>query len=1651
MYPERKTSSSNEEEADANFSEHTSAAVAAQSSEWIDDNRQTHEEGEEEQIISVHDRATHHLETDENFQELVEEVAQKRVNEILQQHSQNEKKKSDDEWNKNLALAMIQSRQQYDIDVQASKRAEQLGAEPLITPEVTTRQLCPPRLLALLPADMRSERTGTMPAMSSHQQATMTPSEAAILAHYYANNGTSGMYNTAPASAVSSVPSPVPSVGSGSGSGPSSLPPQSYVGFDSQLSEQWRQSKLVEPHLNGETPKDVTDFLDKVHHYIQQKGQLLVRQLLSGYQLDNWTYLANASENTAYTAANIPDEALVKAMYRFIRPVDAIAFKEKAATNTMPGTLDNPSHNYSFYYLRFNRQIEAYGDMASCLRILKMTEEDFCRIFVNGLAPYLKKEMLYKKLKTFGVLYKAAYDSVEETTRSLIQLRGIGMNINYAPVNEPRGHSAVQHSGSGSGSGSGNAGPQKRENNSAASYPAKRNRAADGSAGHSGSGPSGTGRPPLTPRPGQTCDNCGKSDHLLDTCPLVHNDARIKAAKAERAAKANRNPPPSKGMRHVKCYRVCVSEDVFSNQTKSGIAQCNAAVTSTSDVSFQHAHNIKISLDTCAEDTLVSLSLFRKMNMPLPAPTLLEIEGWDGKKVIKTAYKILLCLKLTNENSSKPYVFQIKCFALDMIQDMIMSRDDMDTFCVTQYLSAETLPFPYSTSWEQCPEEEDEEQYGPGIDFSSTSTAIDADTFAYQISDDFTKPRELKSLLIKYHKVFVPSRSAIKADPFYIQTIAGSDIPRQWPRNVPPATQAEIDKEVDRWLAEGICRESRSSVAFPVVTVRKPDGSMRLCVDYQGLNKWTVNIAHPLPRVMDQLKALKGKHFYAKVDLRWGFHQLEVREDSKHLTAFCTKKGLFEFNRLPFGLKNASSFFQMTVSNILRDIPQAQVFIDDIIIGADTEEEFLLVLEQVLKRLTERGVVLKAKKCIFGAKVIEYLGYLVDAHSMRLSERRVEAVTQYPKPKDAKSIKRFLGMASAFRETIKDYCIITIPLVELTKKGQPFIWADKQQEAFDILRESIAKRTKLFHISYEHPIILRTDASIEGVGAVLLQIVDGVEQIILYMSLRLSEIARRWSTIEQEAFAIFWEIMKLESYLLGHLFYLQTDHQNLLHMANSLTPKVVRWRLRLQEFDFQIVHIPGKTNIAADALSRCFIVTTRQLTGDELALETGFLACHNDVVGHHGVQRTKTLLRRQANSQWAALSNKKFVKQIQTFIDTCVTCQKHRVEQGENTPALGSTMRFEPFECIAFDTMGPFPEDQYGNKYIIVGIDMFTRTVELTARKDATAKSAAMSILEMVGRYGVPRMIQSDQGTQYVNDTIDALLEFFPSERRLTLPYRPQANGMVERSNQEVLKHLRAIVFDRRIKTEWSTVLPLVQRIMNSQIHSATGTSPLRLLYGDAITANRGLLTGWSDHGGDYNSGATVDMSEYLADLNQKLSDIVSASQLYQQKVVSKRLAKSPASPTTFDIGDYVLVSYPHGVTPDKLTPFWKGPLLVSKVENQTYWCQDLLSGRENPFFVDRLKLFTPAQHISNEDVAVADTDQFIVERIITHRGDTSKRSTLEFKVKWQGYPIANDNTDWIPWSVAMKNVLLKPYLRSIPSLCYIIEKKCKRGKRAGK
>ena len=839
------------------------------------------------------------------------------------------------------------------------------------------------------------------------------------------------------------------------------------------------------------------------------------------------------------------------------------------------------------------------------------------------------------------------------------------------------------------------------------------------------------------------------------------------------------------------------------------------------------------------------------------------------------------------------------------------------------------------------------------------------------------------------------------------------------PRKLSESMRQTVRKEIQDLLDKGIIRESTSNWAAPIVMVKKPDKSWRMCVDYKVLNSHTVNMKYPLQNMKDLINRLAGQTIYATLDLRSGYHQIPLAEESMKLTAFVVPDGMYEYTRMPFGLKNAPSFFQKVMNDVLKDIVGngCEVFIDDIVVYGKTTEEFFGILKKVFGRLRQHNLKLKREKCHIGLSQIEYVGHVVNSGGVTMSQARREALMKIPTPTTRETLHSWIGFANFFREFVQDFSSMSKPLTGLLSKKNEFKWTEEHQTAFEKLRDACANCPLLAFVDYTKELYLRTDASKVGIGGMLFQYDNNKKVLpISFVSKSFDKTQMNWSTIEQEAYAIYYCVNKLDHYLRGHAFILETDHRNLVWMGKSSTPKVIRWRLNLSDFDYEIKHIKGIDNKVADGLSRLFAINT------SLSHVPQIEKFHNAIVGHRGIAVTVEMLKQNGHT-W-----KNMTEDVREYIASCATCQKVRLGQGSMAAALHTTSVEQPFETVAIDTIGPLPKDDEGNKYILVAIDCFTRFVELKACKDATAKSAAKFLLELFGRCGAPKELRSDQGTQFLASVVQEFLTFLNVSQRCTLPYRPQANGTVERANGEVMRHLRAIAFDKRVVQEWSTYLPLVQRIINVTPHSAIGCAPARMRYGDQVNLDRELVS--SKDGGRVERYSVED---YIQKMNEAQKRIIEASKAHQNDIVRKYLSKSPENPTSFKEGDYVCVSYP-GRSPSKLHPRWRGPMIVAEVHDNTYVCQDLTTLKLLKFDISRLKLFNLKCGDDAVDIASKDHGEYVVDKIIDHQhGPDKNKSSMKFLVRWKGYE--PDEDTWEPYEHVKDCEALDEYVKNHPDL----------------
>ena len=376
--------------------------------------------------------------------------------------------------------------------------------------------------------------------------------------------------------------------------------------------------------------------------------------------------------------------------------------------------------------------------------------------------------------------------------------------------------------------------------------------------------------------------------------------------------------------------------------------------------------------------------------------------------------------------------------------------------------------------------------------------------------------------------------------------------------NHPPISQAAyrtplskrklVEEAIADMLTENVIRPSESAWASPITLVPKRDGSTRFCVDYRKLNSVTIRDQYPLPQIQDIFDQVGGSTIFSSLDLKAGYWQLAVAEDSIEKTAFRCHLGHYEFLRMPFGLTNAPAVFQRMMDKVLAGLIGriVMVYLDDIVIYSRSEEEHVQHLELVFARLREAGLRLKPTKCFFGLEEIKLLGYIVNRDGIHTDPEKVKAIAKLTPPRDLKGVRSFLGMTGFYRQCLPDYAQIAEPLEELKRKYAHFVWGPSQSEAFEKLKQLLTSSHVMTAPRTDRPYKLYTDACDYAVGAILVQVDDsGTERVIQYVSHSLSSVQRRWATIEKEAYAVVYAISKLRPYLYGADFTVYTDHKPL--------------------------------------------------------------------------------------------------------------------------------------------------------------------------------------------------------------------------------------------------------------------------------------------------------------------------------------------------------------------------------------------------------------------------------------------------------------------------------------------------------------------------
>ena len=417
----------------------------------------------------------------------------------------------------------------------------------------------------------------------------------------------------------------------------------------------------------------------------------------------------------------------------------------------------------------------------------------------------------------------------------------------------------------------------------------------------------------------------------------------------------------------------------------------------------------------------------------------------------------------------------------------------------------------------------------------------------------------------------------------------------QKPRVFAQPVNEEIEAQCEELLSNDIIEHSDSCWSSPCVPVRKPDGTLRLCIDYRKVNVKTVTEQFPMPNLQNCLYNAHDVKYFTKLDLVRGYYQVEIDKDSRQYTAFSTIKNHYQFKRLAFGLKNSGIAFQRTMQKILSPVCSSNViiYIDDILIMSKTFEEHLKLVSKVLHTLAKYHIKIKVKKCEFFKDKVNFLGHLLSRNGIEKSPEYVAKVKDFPRPNTITELRQFLGLVNFQRKFVPRCAEICKPLYEIT--GQPkkakITWTPERLEAFERIKEEIAKEITISYPDYNPSapkMELFVDASAVGAGACLMQMQDGEVKIMGYASMTFSPTQASYSTIERELSAIRWGLGAFKPFLLGISFVLYTDHRPLIYMQNMAphNSRIERTLLDLSEYDFEIKYRKGSDNEAADYLSR---------------------------------------------------------------------------------------------------------------------------------------------------------------------------------------------------------------------------------------------------------------------------------------------------------------------------------------------------------------------------------------------------------------------------------------------------------------------------------
>ncbi|GJV70634.1 reverse transcriptase domain-containing protein [Tanacetum coccineum] len=819
---------------------------------------------------------------------------------------------------------------------------------------------------------------------------------------------------------------------------------------------------------------------------------------------------------------------------------------------------------------------------------------------------------------------------------------------------------------------------------------------------------------------------------------------------------------------------------------------------------------------------------------------------------------------------------------------------------------------------------------------------------------------------------------------FQIDLVPGAAPVARAPYRLAPSEMKELSEQLKELSDKGFIRPSSSPWGAPVLFVKKKDGSFRMCIDYRELNKLIVKNHYPLPRIDDLFDQLQGSSVYSKIDLRSGYHQLRVREEYIPKTAFRTRYDHHKFQVMSFGLTNAPIIFMDLMNRVCKPYLDkfVIVFIEDIMIYSKNKQEHKEHLKLILELLKKEELYAKFSKCDFWIPKVQFLGHVIDSEGIHVDPAKIESIKYWASPKSPTEIHQFLGLAGYYRRFIEGFSKIANPLTKLTQKKVKFVWGDKQEAAFQLLKQKLCSAPILALPEGREDFIAYCDASKKGLCTVLMQ----REKVISYASRQLKIHEKNYTTHDLELGAVVFALKIWRHYLCGTKCTVFTDHKSLQHILDQkeLNMRQRRWLEWLSDYDCDILYHPGKANVVADALSRkerepplrtearkpenlknedvggMLVENSKdpeksrteklepQADGTLCFNGRSWLPCYGNLrtVIMHEFHKSKYSIHSSSDKMYQDMKKlywwPNMKADIATYVSKCLTCAKVKAEHQWK------------WDNITMDFVTKLPKSSQGYDTIWVIVDRLTKSAIFTPMRetDPLDKLARMYLKEVVTRHGIPVSIICDRDPRFASNFWRSLQNALGTNLDMSTAYHPQTDGQSERTIQTLEDMLRACAIDFR--KGWVNHLPLVEFSYNNSYHASIKAAPFEALYGRKCRSP----VCWTEVG-----EAQILGPELIQETTEKIVQIKQRMQAARDR--QKSYADLKHKPMEFQVGDKVMlkVSPWKGVVRfgkrGKLNPRYVRPFKVLEKVGEVAYKLELpeeLSRVHNTFHVSNLK-----------------------------------------------------------------------------------------------